>query len=116
MDKTKNKSTGNWGEDRAVEYLTEIGYEIIERNLKIFCGEIDILARDKKTIVIVEVKTVWGSGWGTAAELVRRKKEKKLRLLALVIAKDYPKENIRIDVIGIDSGVISHIKNAVEEK
>ncbi|MCX6810325.1 MAG: YraN family protein [Candidatus Berkelbacteria bacterium] len=113
MDKTKNKSTGNWGEDRATGYLEKIGYEIIERNLKLFCGEIDILARDKKTIVVVEVKTVWGSGWGTAIELVRRKKEKKLRLLASVITKDYPKENIRVDVIGIDSGVLTHIKNAV---
>lgn len=114
MDKTKNKKTGNWGENKAAEYLVGLGYEIIERNLKLFCGEIDILARDKKTIVIVEVKTVWGSGWGTALELVRRKKEKKLRLLAKVIEKDYPKENIRIDVIGIDSGVLTHIKNAVE--
>lgn len=116
MDKTKNKSTGNWGEDKAVEYLLGIGYEIIERNKTLFCGEIDILARDKKTLVIIEVKTVWGSGWGTAVELVRRKKEKKLRLLAKVVEKDNPGQNIRIDVIGIDSGELTHIKSAIEGK
>lgn len=115
MDKSKNKSTGNWGEDKAAEYLESIGYEIVERNLKLFCGEIDILARDRQVLVIVEVKTVWGSGWGTAAELVRRKKEKKLRLLAKAIEKEYPGEYIRIDVIGIDSGILTHIKNAVQD-
>lgn len=114
MDKTKNKSTGDYGEDLAAEYLLKLGYEIIERNLKLFCGEIDIFARDKGTLVIVEVKTVWGDGWGSAVELVRRKKEKKLRLLAKAIEKEHPKENIRIDVIGIDSGELTHIRNAVQ--
>lgn len=114
MDKTKNKSTGNAGEEAAAEYLKTIGYEIIERNKILPFGEIDILARDKHTIVIVEVKTVRGNGWGLASDLVRYKKQEKLKLLALAVEKDYPGCDIRIDVIGIDSGKIQHIINAVE--
>ncbi len=113
MDKSKNKSTGNYGEDLAAEYLESIGYKIIARNLKLFCGEIDILADDHGTIVIVEVKTVRGGGWGKASDLVRFKKQKKLRMLALTVAKDYPNCDIRIDVVGIDEEKIEHIKNAV---
>lgn len=119
MDKSQNKSTGNIGEQIAAEYLERLGYKILERNLKLFCGEIDILAEDRETIVIVEVKTVRGSGWGSAHDLVRHKKQQKLRLLASAIAKEYAGKNIRIDVVSVDfSGYgdykISHLKNAVE--
>lgn len=114
MDKTRNKKTGNYGENLAVKYLQSIGYEIIERNKTYPFGEVDILAKDKKTIVIVEVKTVRGSGWGAASDLVRHKKQQKLKMLALALEKEYPSSDIRIDVVGIDSGKIEHLKNAVE--
>jgi putative endonuclease len=114
MDKTKNKATGNYGEDLACDYLIKQKYKILGRNIIYPFGEIDILAEDKRAIVIIEVKTVWGAGWGSAVELVRRKKEKKLRLLARAVEKDYPEKDIRIDIIGIDSGKLTHIKSAVE--
>jgi len=117
FDKTKNKSTGNIGEDLAVDYLKKIGLKILDRNLNLFCGEIDILARDKKTIVIVEVKTVRGGGFGLAQELVRFKKQNKLKLLGKAMEQKYPTSPIRIDVIGVDLSEeqpkIEHIKNAV---
>jgi putative endonuclease len=117
FDKTKNKSTGNLGEDMAAEYLLNKGYKIIERNLRLFCGEIDILAGDKKTIVVVEVKTVRGSGFGLPQDLVRYKKQLKLKLLARALSQEYPESTIRIDVIGVDYSdiepKIEHIVNAV---
>ena len=114
MNKTKNKATGNYGEDLACEYLIKLKYKILGRNITYPFGEIDILAEDKGTIVIVEVKTVKGSGWGSAHDLVRHKKQEKLRLLALALEKQYPQRDIRIDVVGIDEEKIEHIKNAVE--
>lgn len=119
MDKTKNKNTGNIGEQIVAEYLISIGYKIIERNLKLICGEIDILARDKRTIVIVEVKTVRGSGFGLAQELVRFRKQNKLRQLGRALEQIYPDKTIKIDVVGVDLSdikkpKIEHIKNAVE--
>jgi len=118
MDKTENKSTGNLGEEAAAKYLREKGYKILERNLRLFCGEIDILAEYRRTIVLVEVKTVRGSGFGLAQDLVRYKKQEKLRSLALALMQEYPGRSIRIDVIGVDlSGLepkIEHLINAVE--
>jgi len=116
MDKTANKKTGNAGEDLAAEYLISKKYKILGRNLSYQFGEIDILSEDHGIIVIVEVKTVKGSGWGSAVDLVRAHKQEKLRLLALAIEKEYPNKNIRIDVIGIDNGKINHIQNAVVGK
>ena len=117
MDK---KKTGDFGEQAAADYLQNIGYKIIDRNVKMVCGEIDILAMDKKSIVIVEVKTVRGSGFGLAQELVRFRKQKKLRQLGRALEQKYPDRNIRIDVIGVefclDGLRIEHLINAVEGK
>lgn len=48
---------GALGEQIAVDYLIERGYQIIERNWSNGHKEIDIVAKDDDTIVIVEVKT-----------------------------------------------------------
>ncbi|MCX6812339.1 MAG: YraN family protein [Candidatus Berkelbacteria bacterium] len=115
MNLQENKTTGNWGEERASEYLEGLGWKILGRNINYPFGEIDILAEDlRKFVVIVEVKTVRGSGWGSAADLVRRQKQHKLRLLAGAISKEYPGRNLRIDVVAIDGEGIDHIENAVE--
>jgi putative endonuclease len=117
MGKSQNISTGSEGEEIAAKYLEGLGYKIIERNLELFCGEIDILAEDRKTIVICEVKTVKGSGFGPAKDLVRYKKQKKLRTLARAIEQQYPNRNIRVDVIGVemycDPPKIEHLKNVI---
>ena len=114
FDKTKNKSTGDEGEQEAARYLGQKGYKIIGRNVKLFCGEIDILAEYKKAIIIVEVKTVRGGGFGLAQDLVRFAKQNKLRTLQ----QEYPNRMMRIDVIGVDystgTPAIEHIENAVE--
>jgi len=117
-DKRSNKKTGNLGEDTAAAYLLKNGYKIISRNLFFVFGEIDILAEKDKSIVIVEVKTVRGSGFGLAQDLVRFAKQNKLRMLARAVEQQYPGRTIRIDVIAIDfSGStpkIEHIESAVE--
>ena len=118
MDKSRNKSTGNLGEDKACEFLESTGYKIIDRNLKLICGEIDILAQDKKSLVIVEVKSVRGSGFGTAQELVRYRKQNKLKQLARALEQQYPNRTIRIDVVGVEIGwdgevEVEHLINCV---
>lgn len=98
-------------------YVKGLGYKALECNLRLFCGEIDILAKDGKTIVIIEVKTVKGSGFGLAQDLVRYKKQNKLRLLGRALEQFYPNSPIRIDVIGVNMEdnppSIEHLKNAV---
>ena len=56
--KQLNKETGQLGEDLACEWLTEQGYEIVERNYSQKWGEIDIVARETGGIHFIEVKTV----------------------------------------------------------
>ena len=48
---------GPRGENVAARYLRNLGYKIIVRNFRCELGEIDIVAKDQKTLVFVEVKT-----------------------------------------------------------
>lgn len=118
MDKTQNKKTGNKGEDETAKFLVGLGYKIIGRNLRLLTGEIDILAMDGRAVVVVEVKSVRGTGFGSAQELVRYKKQRKLKLLAREVEQKYPGRTIRIDVVGVeflrDGKIeIDHLVNAV---
>src|SRR5438067_2623624 len=45
------------GENVAAKFLRNLGYKILERNYNTNVGEIDIIARDGKTLVFVQVKT-----------------------------------------------------------
>ncbi len=53
----KRDALGDRGENVAARYLRNQGYKIIDRNFRCDLGEIDIVARDGKTLVFVEVKT-----------------------------------------------------------
>lgn len=109
------KTLGALGEDRATEYLQSIGYRIVERNKRYKLGEIDIVARDGDVFVLVEVKTGKTGLYGHAILRVGTQKRRKLRQLAARFSQDYPKAQLRIDLINVDGdGEVIHISNAVE--
>lgn len=65
---------GRQGENIACEFLQKIGYQIIFRNFSCRQGEIDIIAKDKETIVFVEVKTRKNLYFGSPAEAIDKRK------------------------------------------
>ena len=106
------------GENKAVDFLLENGYEIIERNVHFGkIGEIDIVARDKAdgTFVFVEVKynRVVKSAFGEPEFRVTASKMKQIVKLAKMYIhnRGLYKKPVRIDVIAIDSNGIRHLKN-----
>ncbi len=112
-------STGAIGEDLATAFLRRAGYKILDRNIKNFFGEIDILSEHKRAIVLVEVKTKRGRAYGTPQEMVHRHKQHKLRQLALWLSQQYPNRIIRVDVIAVDLAdpgkpILEHLKNVIE--
>ena len=82
MSKFLNKITGFKGERQAVIYLTKLGYSILKNNYTTKLGEIDIIAKDKQTIVFVEVKTRLTTEFGLPREAVTSYKQNKIRLVA----------------------------------
>lgn len=113
------KESGNLGEDLAEKFLRRKRFRILKRNFETKIGEIDILARDKSDIVVVEVKTKSGSEFGEGFEMVNYFKRKKLLQLAKMLQKDYARATIRIDVVSVDLSQdppeIKYFKSAVED-
>lgn len=94
---------GRWGEQKAAEHLVGQGMEIVDRNWRCPFGELDIVAYDGRTLVMVEVKTRTTEAFGTPAEAVTPRKAARLRQLAsqwLREHADRPLE-VRIDVVGV---------------
>jgi putative endonuclease len=48
---------GAHGEELAARHLEARGYEIVERNFRTRYGELDVVARDERSLVFCEVKT-----------------------------------------------------------
>ena len=118
----QNHETGKIGEDIAVSYLNEKGYQIIERNFECIQGEIDIIAKDKKEIVFIEVKTRASVLYGLPKEAVDKTKKKHIYKSAeyYIYLKHLENAPIRIDVIEVykknDKYKLNHIKQAIIEK
>ena len=68
------KTLGVIGEELANQYLRRRGYQMLFRNYRTTVGEIDLIARDRKTIVFVEVRTRRSDVAGTPAESITYRK------------------------------------------
>ena len=98
------KVLGSRGEDLAVRYLKKRGYKVIERNYRCQWGEIDLVARDKETLIFVEIKSRSSPGFGLPQDAVDRFKQEKL----IQVAKAYMAEHrlpetipARFDVVAV---------------
>jgi putative endonuclease len=113
-----NQSSGAWGEDLALRYLTRRGYRLVERNYRTRRGEIDLILRREEVLVFVEVKLRRTTGFGDPLEAVTPSKQKTLRRLAEQYLADHEPQfdTLRFDVIGIlasRNGVrIDHVEDA----
>lgn len=72
---------GTYGEQVAARHLQESGLTIVARNWRCEIGEIDIVALDGPVVVICEVKTRSGLGFGSGLEAVTWQKAARLRRL-----------------------------------
>ncbi|MGA8943534.1 MAG: YraN family protein [Thermoactinomyces sp.] len=97
------KQVGRQGEELAARYLTDNGYEIIDRNWTSRQGELDIIALKDGQLVFVEVRTTQSSRYGYGLESVGYRKQQKLRQLALQYLQENPAYygSFRFDVISV---------------
>ena len=83
------RQIGNTFEDKALKYLEDQGYELIERNYLTPYGEIDLIMADHKTgeYVFVEVKSSQTSVFGSAVDKINRKKNGKNSQISTCLSK-----------------------------
>lgn len=106
---------GKNAEDTAVTFLEAHGLEILLRNYRGKVGELDIVAREERILVVVEVRTRTSERFGGAAASVDWRKQAKIRrTTALLIQqrKDFAGLPVRFDVIAMRRDRIEWIKHA----
>ena len=93
---------GRWGEDLAANYLEKKGYQIIERDWKSGHHDLDIVAKDGNTLVIIEVKTRRSRMFGNPEESIDYKKRQSLQSAINHYVKTHRTGgDVRFDIISI---------------
>jgi putative endonuclease len=116
MDK---QELGQLGEDIAANHLVENGYEILARNWRFGKGELDIIARIGKELVVVEVKTRETDFFGNPAEFLTKAQQRQLIYTADAYWQRHPDagDELRFDVISVvvqkgKSPMVTHFDSA----
>ena len=110
------RARGDLAEDRALSYLLDAGLELIARNVASPLGEIDLIMRDGRQWVFVEVRSRSSAAFGGAAASVTRAKQLRLKRQSQWVLKsrfgDTPWPACRFDVCALDAGQINWIQGA----
>ena len=119
---TSRVGAGRHGENVAAEYLERRGWRTIARNWRSgphsgYHGELDIVALDGDTLVIVEVKAARQRDFGDPLTWVDARKQAQLARLAeaFVATCEHEFDAVRFDVIAVDARVrpprIRHVED-----
>ncbi|MBY9075776.1 YraN family protein [Nocardioides sp. WL0053] len=105
MDTTaqRRSALGAYGETLAARHLVDAGMVLLDRNWRCELGELDLVLRDGRVLVVCEVKTRSSTAFGTPLEAVTEVKAARLRRLAARWLADHtvrPAE-VRIDLVGV---------------
>ena len=90
----KSAARGKAGEDAVCEYLENQGCEILARNYRKRCGEIDIIAKDGDTAAFVEVKTRKFGALEDGTGAVNKTKKRRI----ILTAEEYMSEHTELDL------------------
>jgi putative endonuclease len=112
------RSRGEAGESLAASYLELAGLEVVQRNVRLAGVEVDLLAADGATRVVVEVKVRGRGDYGGAAEAIDA--GQRARLIRAARSLEGPAAPaVRIDVVAIeieaDGARVRHYRNAIAE-
>ena len=119
--------TGKSAEEFAGHYLQRQGLSLVSRNYRCKYGEIDLIMRDKKTTVFVEVRYRKSEHFGSGAETVNYHKQRKLLATASHYLQNHPKaakQPCRFDVVsltanpssGSEDYAVQWIANAIQSQ
>lgn len=116
-----NRKIGKRYEKKAEEFLIQQGYIILEQNYYSRWGEIDLIGKDGRYFVFIEVKYRNNTKNGSGFESVTKRKQKKICQTALFYLVEHNismDEPIRFDIVSIDQQgkkeVFTLIKNGFE--
>lgn len=114
-DEATTRERGRAGEQRAAEYLSRRGLEILERNVTVAGAEIDLIACEGDTIVFIEVRGRADDRLGHPLETVDARKRSRLRRGATgwLIQQDlWERVAVRFDVVALVGDDVEWLRDA----
>lgn len=108
---------GQQAEALAAAHLQQQGLKLLSTNYRCRFGEIDLIMRDGKTLVFVEVRMRSNPHFGTAADSITARKQRKLLLTAQHYLQQHGEQPCRFDAVvmsGIMDQRIDWLKNAFD--
>ena len=98
----RNNLSGAWGEALAAEYLRKKLYTLVAAGYRCKFGEIDLIVKNRKYLVFVEVKTRKSAQFARGADYVDGHKQDRLRITASMYLSQNPTElQPRFDIVEI---------------
>jgi putative endonuclease len=103
VDGRGRRELGQAGEAAAEAFLRGRGWRLVERDVRLRNGQIDLVMMDGSCLVLVEVKARRGDGFGLPQEAVLGRKLAKLRELAETYHQLHPRlgDERRVDVVAV---------------
>ena len=113
--RTDKQITGSAGEDAALAHLEQNGLTLLQRNFRCKGGEIDLVMKERATLVFVEVRKRADTRHGGAAASVTPHKQRRLILAAQIYLQRYKMPPAcRFDVVAIDGSQMNWLKNVID--
>lgn len=105
---------GQRGEERAVRALEDAGYRIVERNVRLRIGELDIVAYDRDVLVFIEVRSRADARFGGGLSAIPFAKQRQVaRTAAAYLALRRPRfSTCRFDVVAITGPELVLVRDA----
>ncbi len=111
------QTIGRWGEQAAVDFLCEHGYEVAARNVRTPHGEIDIIASKDGITIFVEVKARTGRSFGPPEVAVTPRKQAHMLASAEYYSQQHEIDHWQSDVIAVQrikgKAEIMHFPSAI---
>jgi len=103
MALSSKKLVGKIGEEMALSYLKEKGYQLLEKNFYCRWGEIDLIFKKEDKIIFVEVKTRVGDKKGKPYEAVNFYKIKDLKraINFYLLTKNYFQYKLSLEIVSV---------------
>jgi len=109
-----NKHTGALGEEMAARYLLRQGYQVLARNFRRRCGEIDIIAEKDGVTYFVEVKAKQSSAYAPPRSSVNQRKRRRIAAVAALWFAGQGREtdsSLLVAEVRLDSGQVELIED-----
>jgi len=114
---TTSESThviGQQAEDKAARFLEKHGLLVLTRNFRCRGGEIDLICRDRNTLVFVEVRMRRNADFGGAGASITLSKQRRIILAAqhYLSANTNANGDCRFDCVLLEGETIEWIRDA----